>query len=80
MALYNSAEVCELVGSIILHKLAQVIINNKLIGLYRDDGLALLMNMSDPEIEKFSKTDVRIFKESGLKIVPAQPFEFNLHL
>ena len=51
MGSYDEAEVCELVGSLLLHKLARVIDKN-LSGLYRDDGLALWRNTSGPEMEK----------------------------
>ena len=74
MKSYDGAEVCELVGLFLLDKLAQVIDKN-LIGLYRDDGLALLRNTSGTEMEKFTKTVVKIFKELGLKITS----EMNLH-
>ena len=62
MGSYEGAEVCVLVGLFILHKLAQVI-DKKLIGLCCDDGSALLKNISGPEMEKFRKIVVRIFKE-----------------
>ena len=65
---------CELVGLFLLHKLAQVI-DKSLIGLYRDDGLALLRNTSGTEMQKFRKTVVEIFKELGLKITS----KLNLH-
>ena len=64
----------ELVGLFLLHKLAQVI-DKSLIGLNRDDGLALLRNTSGTEMEKFRKTVVKIFEELGLKITS----ELNLH-
>ena len=74
MGSYDGAEVCELVGLFLLHKLAQVI-DKSLIGLHRDDGLALLRNASGTEMEKFRKTVVKIFKELGLKITS----ELNSH-
>ena len=74
MGSYDGAEVCERVGLFLLHTLAQVI-DKSLIGLYRDDGLALLRNTSGTEMEKFRKTVVKIFKELGLKITS----ELNLH-
>ena len=51
----------ELVALFLLHKRAQVI-DKSLIGLYRDDGLALLRNTSCTEMKKFRKTVVKIFK------------------
>ena len=67
MGAYDGAEVCELVGIYILSILSQKI-GKKNIGLYRDDGLALLRNASGPESERIKKEFVRIFKENHLDI------------
>ena len=64
MGSYDGAEVCELVGLFLLHKLAQVI-DKSLIGLYRDDGLALLRNTSGTEMEKFKKLWSKFSKNWG---------------
>ena len=45
MGSYDGAEVCELVGLYILHKLTTAFPNGN-IGLYRDDGLAAFRNTS----------------------------------
>ena len=74
MGSYDGAEVCELVGLFILDNLSKIIDKN-LIGLYRDDGLAILRNMSGPDMEKFRKTITAVFKQFGLKITT----ESNLH-
>ena len=42
---FDGAEVCELVGLFVLHKLDQKFNNKKYIGLYGDDGLATFRNM-----------------------------------
>ena len=42
MCSFDGAETCELVGLYLLSKLTQVVGNN--IGLYRDDGLAIIPN------------------------------------
>ena len=44
MGSYGRAEICELVGLFLLHKLS-TIISKELVGLYRDD-LAILQNSS----------------------------------
>ena len=67
MGAFDGAEVCELVGSFILHKLSQHYEQNN-IGLYRDDGLAVFKNVSGPESEKIKKQFTKIFKENGLEI------------
>ena len=38
------------------------------IGVYRDDGLAVLKNLSGPQTDRARKDLVRIFQENGLKI------------
>ena len=48
---YDGAEICELVGLYILHKLG-VKYGKERIGLYRDDGLACFENTSGPEAER----------------------------
>ena len=50
MGCYDGAEVCELVGCYILNQLSTVM-RKELVGLYRDDGLGIMKNMSGPEIE-----------------------------
>ena len=51
MGAYDGAEVCQLVGTYILHQLSTKY-NNEHIGLYRDDGLAISKNTSGPQGEK----------------------------
>ena len=51
MGVYDSAEVCELVGSFLLHPVANKN-NKKDIGLYRDGGLAVFKNKSGPQAER----------------------------
>ena len=48
MGAYDGAEVAELCGLYVLHKLESVI------GLYRDDGLAVVKG-SGPDIERLRK-------------------------
>ena len=54
MGAYDGAEVCELVGTFLLHKLFPKYNENN-IGLYRDDGLAVFKNISGPKSEKIKK-------------------------
>ena len=63
---YDSAEVSDLVGLYILNKLEAVIPQDN-IGLYRDDGLAVVQ-CSGPEIERLRKRVIQIFTNEGLKI------------
>ena len=56
-----------------------------LVGLYRDDGLTIVTNLSRPEIEKKRKAIIKLFKEYGLdnntdlKMVNFLDVEMNLN-
>lgn len=65
MGSFDGAEVCELVGLHLLHKIQQEIKCN--IGLYRDDGLGIINN-TPRETENLKKKLCRIFKDCGLNI------------
>ena len=68
MGCYDGAELCELVGSIILNKLTSIVSISE-ISLYRDDGLGIFYNVSKPEIERKKKAIVKVFKGCGLTII-----------
>ena len=55
IGVYYGAEVCELVGNYLLHKLLKLY-EKKDIGLYRDDRLAVFKNKSRPGSEKIKKS------------------------
>ena len=65
MAAYDGAEVCELIGIFVLSLLSKHI-NKNHIGLYRDDGLAILKNTCGPEAEKLKTKFQKLFKEKDL--------------
>ena len=67
MESFDGAEICELVGLFMLHNLANVLGAHN-IGLYRDDGLAVLKDASGPTAERTRKKIIKIFQEHGLKI------------
>ena len=67
MGAYDGAEVCELVGTFILHQLASKC-NKENIGISRDDGLAVFKDISSPEAERIKKDFVKVFKRNGLNI------------
>ena len=52
---FDGAEVCELVGSYILQQLSQLFKHHS-VGLYRDDGIAILKGLSGPETETIKKS------------------------
>ena len=66
MGSFDGAELCELVGLYILSKMEKLITQDH-IGLYRDDGLAVIKG-SGPEIERLKKKIYKIFQEIGLRI------------
>ena len=67
MGCYDGAEVCEATGSYILSLLSDIIDKDQC-GLYRDDGLASVKNLSGPEIERLKKKIVKVFKKCRLNI------------
>ena len=67
MGSFDGAEIGELVGLFILNKLSSII-PTKDLGLYRDDGLAVLRNKSGPEMERTRKNIIKAFKEIELNI------------
>ena len=68
MGAYNGAEICELVGLFILSKFQQL---NKIksFDLYRDNGLAVVKNMSGPQSENVKKELQVSFKKFGLNSI-----------
>ena len=68
MGAYDGTEVFELIGMFMLSLLCKHI-NKNHIGLYRDDGLAILKNTSGPEAEKLKKKLQKLFKEKDLDII-----------
>ena len=66
MGAYDGAEVCELVGLQLLSKLLKYFFKAD-IGLYRDDGLAVV-NLSGSQMASLRKKIVKKFKDSGLKV------------
>ena len=67
MGWFDEAEIWEQVGIYNLHQLKNVI-RKENAGLYRDDGLGILQNLSDPELERIRKRIIKIFKYCGLNI------------
>ena len=64
---YDGAEASELVGLFLLSLIHTVIEKND-VGLYRDDGLAILRNVNGSQCERLRKKLINIFKYNGLKI------------
>ena len=67
MGSYDGAETCELVGLYILFLLSSII-DKQNVGLYRDDGLAILQNTNGHFADKKRKEIINVFKKIGLDI------------
>ena len=68
MGAYGGAEVCELIGIYMLYLMGKKY-DSKNIGLYRDEGLAVLKNVSRPASEKIKTHLQYLFKQKGLQII-----------
>ncbi len=60
MGTYDGAEVCKLVGLLMLYQIYTEL-GAENVGLYRDDGLAVLKNLSGSEIDHMRKKIIKIF-------------------
>ena len=67
MGSFDGAEVCEMVGLFLLHQWAKLVGKSN-IGLYRDDGLAILY-ASGPDLERLRKKIIKLFQSHWLKII-----------
>ena len=67
MGSYDGAEVCELVGIFALAQLPRRY-QDRSVGLYRDDGLAVLRGMSGSTADRARKDMVSHFKKLGLRL------------
>ena len=86
MGSHDGAEICELVGLFILNHLSKKF-GKESIGLYRDDGLALIKSKSARLADKtrkelhkiFELFDLKITAESNLRIVNFLDVTFDLN-
>lgn len=72
MGSFDGAEICQLVGLFLLAKLDKYI-PKRYVGLYRDDGLAVLKS-SGPKLEQLKKKIIKLFQNFDLKVT----IELNL--
>eukprot|EP00117_Sycon_ciliatum_P012858 scpid63030/ scgid13757/ len=85
MRSYDGAEARELVGAYLLNQLSEHLPKEQ-IGLYRDDGLAVMENVSGSAAERlkkklvavFTANDLRVTIETNLKVVSFLDVTFNL--
>ena len=64
---FDGAEVCELVGLHLLSKLRDLVTDGS-VGLYRDDGLAVVHKYSGPQMDRLRKKIIDVFKQHGFQI------------
>ena len=67
MRCFDGAEVCELVETYALSKIAHEI-NSRDVILYRDDGLAVLRDVTGSKADRMRKTVCKIFNNLGLRL------------
>ena len=67
MGSYFGAELCDLIGLYILNHL-QTLYDPKDIGLYRDDGLAIIKRTNNQQLEKLKKMTIKSFQSLGFQI------------
>ena len=67
MGSFDGAELCELVGLYLLHKL-EPIIGTPNTGLYRDDGLTAIRSQSARRLDRLRKDIIAVFHSEGLSI------------
>ena len=68
MPSYDSAEISELIELYIQSNL-EIIFPKTNYGLYQDDGLILLRNLDDQQMEKKTKTNIAVFKDSKILVL-----------
>ena len=68
MGCHDGAEICKLVGKLILNKISPVIQEQNNVILYRDDGLGIFRNLAGPNTEKNKKEIIKILICFGLSI------------
>ena len=73
---YDGGEICELVGLYLLFESLAQLFGKENIGLYGDDGLAVVKNLSGSQTDRLHKRMVQCFKDNGLQIT----VDINLQL
>ena len=76
---FECAEVCDLVGLYILNDLCEKY-GRVNIGLYRDDGLAIFLNIAGTEADRVRKDITSTFKKHGLNITIQTNIKFVNYL
>ena len=64
---FDSADVCELVGLYLLNKFKPLFVTSN-VGLYRDDGVAIVHKANGTKLDRLRKDIISLFKTEGLSI------------
>eukprot|EP00116_Pleurobrachia_bachei_P005250 sb/3465512/ len=74
MGSWDGAENSDHVGLYLLHQIrSQSVLPAGSLGLYRDDGLAIIEEQTGPKIENIKKKLIKLCKQEGLKITVSIP-------
>ena len=74
MGCYDGGEVCEPVGLYLLSKWSKLL-KDRSLGLYRDDGFAVVSNANGLNLDRLRKKIIVVFKEEKLSITTATNLE-----
>ena len=67
MGSFDGAEICELVGLLLLNDLS-TLVGKENVGLYRDDGLTVVDNATGPKLDRIRKDIIALFRQHELTI------------
>ena len=67
MGSFDGAEVCKLIGLYLLNKV-KTLLDSSNVGLYRDDGLAVVHKANGPKVDRLRKDIISLFNDEGVSI------------
>ena len=67
MGSFDGAEVCKLIGLYLLNKV-KALLDSSNVGLYRDDGLAVVHKANGPKVDRLRKDIISLFNDEGVSI------------
>ena len=67
MGSFDGAEVCKLIGLYLLNKV-KALLDSGNVGLYRDDGLAVVHKANGPKVDRLRKDIISLFNDEGASI------------
>ena len=67
MGRFDGAEVCKLIGLYLLNKV-KALLDSGNVGLYRDDGLAVVHKANGPKVDRLRKDIISLFNDEGVSI------------